>query len=138
MKLTYDLIPLFPLLKHEDFQQATHIYISTYEIDMEFIHEFLSDLPQGVQLVIQMEIWNPEIETSLLNKVGGSSEKLFLFHKPLHSHSKQILIATPEFKLSLITTSNLTMFGMQDEFQSHELYTNEETFENLRRVLVNN
>jgi hypothetical protein len=118
MSQSYSNLPLQCLLNKNEFNSATEICISTYALDMTFINTYLTDLRKDVILFVDYAKTEEEV-LEYFNKAKIGKLKLFRIPSPAIRSRKEILIRTRESFLSLLTSSNLTQIGLEDEFGQH-------------------
>lgn len=123
MPLSYQNIPLELLLNKAHFEQASELTISTSSIDLHFVQVYLATLRNDLTIKIAYS----ESEKGALKFLTQSTYRRYYFLKlPAQNflHQKELLIQTPNTKISILTSAPFTKKGIVDTFSCH-LYSDD-------------
>lgn len=132
MAITYEQIPLHLLIKKEDFEQAEEIYLRAFTVDIHFAKTYLARLPTKAKLRILVERADPQVLEFLQRQGTCRYQYLQLKDRKLLGY-KELLIQTPKSKYLILTSSNFTVQGLEDENARHRFSENESEFQLLQR-----
>ena len=127
MSQSYTNLPLQVFLNRKEFTTASEICISTFALDITFVKHYLSELRKDVILFVDY-VKIDESALKYLNQAKIGKLKLFKIPPSSMRSEKEILIVSPESFLTLLTSSNLTREGLEDEYSQHLIGTTKQNY----------
>lgn len=128
----YNQIPLSFLLKKEEFQQATEIYLTAFDLDLHFAQTYLSSLQSDAKLYVVVDRMEEGV-LQFLQRAEACSFQYFITTQKRMLGFKDILMGTGDSYLSICTTSNFTQMGLDDGNGKHRYSDVESEFNLLKR-----